>query len=299
MNNEPFRSVFIFSDIALAWQANGDQFGAPGRNRPAHDPDTIRCAGFRYTNIASRLICLCRSRAAGRGGPAAPARTLPFPMTPTDRLDFALMREALYTAVLADVLDGLGYRDQVPSLELRRLSGDGVLIGRAKTTRWEEIHATDTAPYELELRAVDECQPNEIIVAAADGSLRSGIWGELLSTAAMRRGCVGALVDGAVRDVEKMHALGFAAFARGVCPRDSLHRQRVAAIDCAVSIGGVRIESGDLICADVDGVVVVPRAIEAQAVEAALTKVTAENRVRDEIRAGLSATEVFRKYGVL
>lgn len=220
-------------------------------------------------------------------------------MTPTDPLDFPRLRAALYTAVLADVLDGLGYRDQALDLELRRLSGEGVLIGRAKTTLWEEIFASDPAPYALELRAVDECRPNEILVAAAAGSLRSGIWGELLSTAAQRRGCVGALVDGAVRDVEKMQALGFAVFARGVCPRDSLHRQRVAAIDCPVTIGGVVIEPGNLVCADADGVVVVPRGVEAQAVAEALTKVTAENRVRDEIRAGVSATEVFRKYGVL
>ena len=171
--------------------------------------------------------------------------------------------------------------------------------GRAKTTLWMDIDHEDHHPYELELRAVDECQPGELIVAAASGSTRSGVWGELLSTAARARGCVGALVDGLVRDVVKMNQLGFSVFARGTSPRDSLHRQRVVAIDVEVEIGGVKIDAGDLLFADADGVVVVPQAVETEVLEKAWEKVSAENRVRDEIRAGMKASDVFRKYGVL
>ncbi len=220
-------------------------------------------------------------------------------MTVNDSFDFLRLRKSLYTAVVADVLDSLGFREQVVSLELRLLSGSGVLIGRAKTTQWEELDAVDPRPYEMELRAVDECGKDDVLVAAAGGSMRSGIWGELLSTAARNRGCVGAIVDGAVRDVTKMHEMGFTVFARGTCPRDSLHRQRVTAVDLPVEIGGVRISPGDLLVADVDGLVVVPQAVERVALTAAWEKVTAENRVREEIREGLSAGEVFRKYGVL
>lgn len=214
-------------------------------------------------------------------------------------VDFALLRRTLYSAVVADVLDALGRRDQVLSLNPHRVSGAALLLGRAKTTQWEELAETDPRPYDLELKAVDECQADEVLVAAAGGSTRSGVWGELLSTAARNRGCAGTLVDGAVRDVDKMDQLGFTVFARSTCPRDSMHRQRVTAIDVAVSMGGVRIEPGDLVLADADGVVVVPRAIERETLAKALEKVTAENRVRDEIRAGMKATDVFRKYGVL
>lgn len=214
-------------------------------------------------------------------------------------LDFGALRSSLYSAVVADVLDSLGLRDQVPSVPLARISGQGILLGRAKTTLWEDIDQIDPRPYELELQAVDTCRKDDVIVAAAAGSMRSGIWGELLSTAARHRGAAGALVDGAVRDVALMDHMGFRVFARGTCPRDSLHRQRVVAVDVAVECGGVRIHPGDLIVADADGVVVVPQAVEAAALVSAITKVTAENRVRDEIRAGVSATEVFKKYGVL
>jgi regulator of RNase E activity RraA len=200
---------------------------------------------------------------------------------------------------VSDVLDALGMTRQVVSATLRSVSGPGVLVGRAKTTLWEELDQVDPRPYELELKAVDECRPGDVIVAAAQGSTRSGVWGELLSTAALNRGCAGALVDGAVRDCAKMDELGFAVFARAVCPRDSRDRQRVVGVDVAVEIGGVRIESGDLVFADADGVVVVPKAAAGQVLEKAWEKVTAENRVRDEIRAGAKAADVFRKYGVL
>jgi 4-hydroxy-4-methyl-2-oxoglutarate aldolase len=209
------------------------------------------------------------------------------------------MRQALYTAVVADVLDALGRREQVLSGTWQRTGGAGLLVGRAKTTLWEEINTQDPRPYELELQAVDACRPDELLVAAAAGSTRSGIWGELLSTAAANRGCAGALIDGAVRDTAQMNSMGFLTFARGTCPRDSLHRQRVIAIDVNVAIDDVQIAPGDLVFADSDGVVVVPRAVEQAALEQAWEKVTAENRVREEIRAGDSAAEVFRKYGVL
>lgn len=220
-------------------------------------------------------------------------------MPPPDLYDFDRLRRTLYTAVIADVLDALGMREQVPAVSLRCVSGHDVLVGRAKTTQWEEIDEVDPRPYEIELQAVDECQPGDVIVCAAGGSTRSGVWGELLSTAARHRGCLGAIVDGAVRDAAKMHHLGFTVFARGTCPRDSLHRQRVTAIEVPVEIGGVRIAPGDLMFADADGMVVVPHGVAGDVLDKAWEKVTAENRVRDEIRAGMKATDVFRKYGVL
>ncbi len=213
-------------------------------------------------------------------------------------LDIASLRTVLYTAVVTDVLDGLGLRNQAFGVSLPRQSGMGVLLGRAKTTLWEDVEH-DERPYELELVAVDQCQRDEVIVAAASGSMRSGIWGELLSTAARNRGCAGALIDGAVRDIAAMHSMGFLVFARGTSPLDSLHRQRVIAVDVTVEIGGVSIHPGDLIIADSDGAAVIPQAVESETLAKAWEKVTAENVVRNEIRAGAKAADVFKKYGVL
>jgi len=210
------------------------------------------------------------------------------------------MRESLYSAVVCDALDGLGFNNQSPRVQIRRTSGaTRVLVGRAKTTLWADMAHVDPRPYELELIAVDSCKADDVLVAAAGGSMRSGIWGELLSTAARNSGCVGAIIDGAVRDTAKMNAMGFDTFARGTCIYDSQNRQRVVDVDVNVEIDGVTIEPGALVFADDDGVVVVPRKVEAEAIQRAWEKVHAENVTRDAIKDGMKATEAWKKYGVL
>ncbi|MFM8251928.1 MAG: RraA family protein [Planctomycetota bacterium] len=214
-------------------------------------------------------------------------------------LTLSQMRESLYSAVIADALDSIGYRHQSPRVSLRPLTVDGLLVGRCKTTLWADMYHEDPRPYELELQAVDACQPDDVIIAAAGGSIHSALWGELLSTASRNTGCVGAIVDGAARDVAKMKAMNFPVFARATSVYDSLHRQRVIDVDVPVEIAGVRFCPGDLVLADSDGIVVVPREVETEVLSRAWNKVHAENVVRDAIRDGMKATDAFRKYGVL
>jgi regulator of RNase E activity RraA len=214
-------------------------------------------------------------------------------------ITLAMMRERFTSAVVCDALDAAGFPNQSPRVSFRQLTVPGVLVGRCKTTLWADMAHVDPKPYELELKAVDSCRPDDVLIAAAGGSIRSGIWGELLSTAARNTGCVGVIVDGAVRDVRQMAEMGFPVYARGTIIYDSKDRQRVIDVDVPVEIDGVTFNPGDLVIADRDGVVVVPRAVEAEVVRAAWEKVNAENQVRDAIRAGMLATDAFAKYGVL
>ncbi|MBX3422789.1 MAG: hypothetical protein KF752_14645 [Pirellulaceae bacterium] len=218
--------------------------------------------------------------------------------------DYHQLRSLLYSAVVCDALDSLGYHHQSPRpalhLQTRMPTADNsVLIGRCKTTLWADMYHHDSRPYELELRAVDSCQSDDVLIAAAGGSTRSGIWGELLTTAALKHGCVGAIIDGAVRDTAKMTAIGFPVFARGTCVYDSLHRQRVIDMDVAVEIDSVVFRPGELVIADADGIVVIPEDVEQEALSRALAKVTGEDRVRQAIQSGLSAKQAFDKYGIL
>jgi regulator of RNase E activity RraA len=103
----------------------------------------------------------------------------------------------------------------------------------------------------------------------------------------------------AVRDIEQMESIGFPVFARGSAVYDAMNRQKVVGLDVPVDIDGVGFCPGDLVFADRDGVVVVPREVEDEVIGRAWTKVHAENRVRDEIRNGMPATEAWHKYGVL
>lgn len=220
-------------------------------------------------------------------------------MTKPTAITFEMMRQAFYTAVVCDVLDAVGYPHQAPRVPLMPLTGLHTLVGRCKTTLWADMAHSDPTPYELELAAVDACKPDDVLIAAAGGSTRSGIWGELLTTAAHNQGCVGAIVDGMIRDVTKIRAMQFPVYARGTCIYDSKDRQRVINVDVPVEIAGVRFCPGDLVLADEDGIVVIPRAVETEVLEKSWEKIHAENQVRDEIKAGMKATAVFKKYGVL
>jgi 4-hydroxy-4-methyl-2-oxoglutarate aldolase len=214
-------------------------------------------------------------------------------------ITLAMLRETIHSAVVCDALDTLGFTRQSPRVPLAPLTVDVVLVGRCKTTLWVDMAHKDPHPYELELRAVDSCKPDDVVIVAAAGSVRSGVWGELLSTAARNSGCVGAVVDGQVRDVRKMRQMQFPMFARGTCIYDSQNRQRVVDIDVPVEIDGVRFCPGDLVIADVDGVIVIPQEVEVEAVRRAWQKVHAENETRACIAAGMKAVAAYHKFGVL
>jgi 4-hydroxy-4-methyl-2-oxoglutarate aldolase len=210
-----------------------------------------------------------------------------------------MMRQSLYSAVVCDVLDSLGFPQQSPRVALKPLTCETVLVGRSKTTLWIDLTGPDPAPYEKELLAVDDCRPDDVLIAATGGSTRSAIWGELLSTAAQNRGCCGAIVDGAARDIVKMREMQFPVFALATSPYDSKDRQCVTEIDIPVEIAGVTFHPGDLVIADIDGIVVVPQSVERDAIRLAWKKVYAEDQVRKAIQGGMKATDAYRHFGVL
>ncbi|MCP4169608.1 MAG: RraA family protein [Fuerstiella sp.] len=220
-------------------------------------------------------------------------------MNTRPKITLRQIREDMYSAVICDALDTLGYSHQSPRIQLRQLTTQQMIVGRCRTTLWADMFHEDPAPYALELQAVDSCQPDDVVIAAANGSLRSGIWGELLTTAVRNGGCVGAVIDGAVRDVAKIRHMQFPIVARGTCLYDSKDRQRVVDRDVPVEIDGVTFCPEDLVVADEDGVVVVPQAVEQRVLELAWEKVHAENEVRDAIQAGMKAVDAYEKYGVL
>jgi len=211
------------------------------------------------------------------------------------------IRKRLYTAVLSDVLDELGYRQQAFPPSIRPLDDALVLAGFARTGVYREVYRVvpDQNPYELEMALIDDLKPDQVAVFGCGGSTRIAPWGELLSTAARARGAAGCVTDGMVRDIRAIRTMKFPVFHGGIAPLDSKGRGMVAEIDVPIECAGVSIEPGDLIVGDADGVVVVPRAVEDEALTHAFAKVTGEDHTRDELAAGASLKEVFAKYRVL
>jgi len=210
-------------------------------------------------------------------------------------------RERLYSAVLSDVLDQLGYRHQVLPPCIRPLDDDLILCGRARTGLYRDVYHVPEGhnPYALEIALIDDLAPGDVAVLACGSSGRIAPWGELLTTASRARGAVGCLTDGLVRDVKAVRALGFPVFHGGIGPLDSKGRGEVAAIDVPIECAGVVVNPGDLVFGDADGAIVVPQPMVRQAITLALEKVEGEDKTRDELRAGAKLAEVFEKYGVL
>jgi 4-hydroxy-4-methyl-2-oxoglutarate aldolase len=204
---------------------------------------------------------------------------------------------ALYTPVVADVLDRLGHRVHSLRADIRPLARGMAAAGVARTVR--TVPAPELAmaePYEGEMAAVDDLRPGDVMVVSECGA---SFWGELLSTAARYRGCLGVVIDGYTRDTRAIAAMGFPVFCRGIHPADSLGRLDVAGHDLPIRCGGVLVRPGDLILADEDGIVVIPRDVAEQALRLAEEKVRGENLVRQALAGGMSVTEAFRRYGVL
>ena len=218
-----------------------------------------------------------------------------------DRERFAWVREHLYVAAVCDILDGLGRRDRAMHQRLRPLDpANCALVGRARTFRWMETdYVVEADPYGLEIEAMDALRPGDVAVHSTDHGGTNAPWGELMSTAAKVRGAAGCVCDSQIRDCLKIRALSFPVFCAGIRPLDSLGRGRVMAYDVPVRCGEVLVRPGELVFADFDGVVVVPRDVEDEALRLAAEKVGKESASRAGLLAGRSLRQVYDQYGVL
>ncbi len=208
----------------------------------------------------------------------------------------------LYAAVLSDVLDGMGLREQAMRPFVRPLDEASLLFGRARTGLYMPVYSVREGenPYDVEIALVDDLKPGDVAVFACGGPTdRIAPWGELLSTASRARGAVGCVTDGLVRDIRAIRSMDFPVFHGGIGPLDSKGRGKMMDADVPVVCGGVLVHPGDYVFGDADGVVVIPAGAAEEAFTTALAKVEAENTTRDELAAGAKLGDVFRKYGVL
>ena len=225
-------------------------------------------------------------------------------VTPPNDPRLALLetcRAELFPAVIADTLDALGLHRQAVAPGLAPLSDDMTIAGYARVGIYMPIYHDDAQVnvYEHEIRLVDDLAPGEVPVISCNGNLGIAPWGELLSTRAQYLQSAGCITDGCVRDVRAIRAMGYPVFSAGRNPVDTKYRGKLMWHDVPCEIGGVRVQSGDLVMADLDGIVFVPAARIDEVVAGALGKVRAENRVRAELQAGATLAETFARHGIL
>jgi len=220
-----------------------------------------------------------------------------------DRDLFDTLRNRLFTAVVGDVMDTAGLHHQFLPANIRPLVADMVVVGRAMPLLEADIDAataaeTDAADFGLMLRALDDLKDGEVYICTG-GTPDYALWGGLMSTRAAHLQAAGAILDGYVRDADEIEALGFTVFCRGLYAQDQGPRGKVIDYRCPIEIEGVRIEPGDLLFGDREGVLVIPRAAEAEAIRRAREKASTEGAVAKAIRGGMSACEALATFGVM
>lgn len=221
----------------------------------------------------------------------------------SDTQKFQWIKEHLYVPAVCDILDTLGHTRQAMHQRLRPLLPDRRtcgFVGRARTFRWMDTnYVVEKDPYGLEIEAMDSLKTGDVVIHSSDFSGTNAPWGELMTTVAKRNGAVGCVCDSQVRDCNRIIDMGFPVYYTGIRPLDSKGRARVEGFDVPVACGDVVVQPGELVFADFDGIVVIPRAVEEKVLELAQQKVSAESDSRKELLAGKTLREVYNKYGVL
>jgi regulator of RNase E activity RraA len=207
--------------------------------------------------------------------------------------------QGLYVAVVADVLDRLGFRSQVMDHRIRPLTPQHAIAGRAYTIQAVATSVIDDNPYEQEIAAVDTVPAGAIVVVATDRCYDAAIWGELLCTRAIARGATGAVIDGAVRDLSGLALLGSPTFGAAVNANDSRGRLNVVSYGCPLNCGGVDVSVSDYVLGDLDGVVVIPGVAADDVLAEAEAKRSKETLARDLLADGASVADVYARHGVL
>lgn len=221
-----------------------------------------------------------------------------------DEMMFSKIKEKLFTAVVGDVLDTMGYRNQFLPQAIKPLVPGTKLVGRAMTVleadylEGEGNGPLAGKPFGVMFEALDSLCEGEIYLASGS-SLEYALWGGLMSTRAIHLKAAGAILNGFIRDTDEIRRLGLPVFSQGSFARDQGVRGKVLDYRVPIEIGKTLVQTGDLIFADDEGVLVIPREVEVEAVEKALEKDATENEVAIAIKNGMSTVEAFKTFGVM
>jgi regulator of RNase E activity RraA len=192
----------------------------------------------------------------------------------------------LDTATLSDALDKLGIAGQCLGIKPRDHAFR--MTGRAYTVLYGPVDAKEPGTVG---DYIDDLEPGTVVVLANGGREDATVWGDILTGVAHHMGLAGTVIDGANRDTHLCLELGYPIFSRSYSMRTGKDRVQVDALQVPVTIGHARVQPGDLMRGDADGVVVIPRAREDEVLSVAETIEEAEQRIRNLVASGKSLKE--------
>jgi regulator of RNase E activity RraA len=220
---------------------------------------------------------------------------------------FAAAKKELFSAVVGDAMDKLMLLHQFLPPKIQPLEDGMFLIGRAMTVleadTFEELsHGSHNKlmakPFGLMLEALDDLKENEVYICSGS-SPSYALVGELMMTRAKKLGAAGAVANGYSRDTHGILELGFPVFSYGRYAQDQAPRGKVIDFRVPIEMDGVRINPGDIIIGDIDGVCVVPKEHEEEIFLRAFEKARGEKKVLKAIQEGMSAVEAWNTYQIM
>ena len=215
------------------------------------------------------------------------------------KYDLNEVKHSLYSGILCDVLDGLGYRDQAISNAISGLTEDTVIFGPAFTSIGTQVYSMPENPLIAQTRVVDQLGEGEIYVLVTRGEYNCAVFGELFATAVKQRKGAGVLLDAYARDIKALKEMDFPLFYRGKNPKTSKGRCEINECQIPVVMDGVTINPGDYIFGDVDGVVIIPKDLIDEVLDRAFALIKDEDRVRDGLLNGDSLEKVYTEIGAI
>lgn len=220
---------------------------------------------------------------------------------------FEKCRKGLFAAVIGDIMDQLGYKNQFLPPQVQPLRDNMVAVGRAMPVLEIDDAGGDgpgrhsetlNRPFGLMLTALDDLQKDEVYICSG-ASPDFALWGELMSKAATNKGATGAVLDGYSRDTRGILTQNFPCFSYGRYAKDQRPRGKVVDFRCTISFGGVTVRPGDIVFGDLDGVCIIPKEIEEETLRRAWEKAHGEKLVYEAICKGMGAQEAWDTFGIL
>jgi 4-hydroxy-4-methyl-2-oxoglutarate aldolase len=196
----------------------------------------------------------------------------------------------LDTATISDALDRCGIAGQCQ--RIAPLDPKFRLVGRAYTL----LYGPAASPPGTVGDYIDDVAPGGVAVLDNGGRDDVTVWGDILTEIAHRRGLAGTVIDGICRDVSLSLSLGYPIYSRGHWMRTGKDRVQVEAVNLTVNIGNARVQPGDLLRGDADGILVIPRQHEDSVLTAAEEIEEAEQRIREAARSGMRLDEARRQF---
>ena len=215
------------------------------------------------------------------------------------KYDADYLKKILYTGILCDVMDGMGYRNQALGMGIKPLGDDTVIFGPAFTSIGTQVYSMPENPLIAQCEVVDQLKEDEVFVLVTRGEQNCAVFGELFATAVNVKKGAGVLLDGLARDVKALKKMEFPLFYKGVNPKTSKGRCEINEAQVPIVIDGVTIHPGDMIFGDIDGVAVIPAAIADEVFQKALDTILKEDQVRDGLKKGRSLYDVYTDIGAI